>query len=95
MDFIKKKPLGLVLHPEDLSSKDLNRPVIDEIMSHDVAKELDVKAAIEAAIRIGGEIAKQLDREKPIVRALVVKTLFEHSMQVDKRVMKVLKELGI
>jgi hypothetical protein len=95
MDFIKKNKSGRLLHPEELSAKDLNRPVIDEIMSHDAAKEFNIKACVEDAIRIGGELAKQLDGLKPMTRALIVKTLWEHSAQVDKKCYRVLKALGI
>ena len=59
----------LILHPEDLSSKELGRPVIDDIMTSRLAVELDIKRAIAEAGRRGTEMAKQLDHLKPVTPA--------------------------
>lgn len=90
-----KAPKGVILSPEDLTSKQLNMTAMDDILSQNVAIELGIERAIEDAVRIGTEIAKQLEQLKPVTRALIVKTLFEHSQQQDKKVFKALKSLGI
>lgn len=94
-DKFKNRPGKLILSPDELTSKQLSQPVIDDIMTNKAAVELDMKRAIEEAIRLGTEIAKQLEKLKPVTRALIVKTLFEHSMQQDKKVMRALKDMGI
>lgn len=85
----------LVLHPDDLSAKDLARPVVDSIMQDQDAQALQIDQAIADAITVGTEIAKQLEHLKPITRCMVVKTLYEYGMQKERRYFQLLKKLGI
>ena len=93
-----RKPDGSVktiLHPDDLSAKDLARPVIDDIMTDKDAQALQIDRAIADAIIAGHEIAKQLEHLKPITRCMVVKTLYEHGMANERKYFKILQKLGI
>ena len=87
--------VGKVLLPEDLSDKQLSLPLIDHVAQDPAAHGIDVKRTIEDAIEIGQDIAKQLDKIKPMTRALIVKTLFEHSREKDKKAFAILAKLGI
>lgn len=103
MGRIKRKPFrdlrlaakeGKVLHPEDLSSQDLNSPLIDTVVP-DIEFRALVEKNIEEAIRVGGEIAKMLDSVKPMARVMITKTLYEHTMQNDRKMVQMIKKTGL
>ena len=85
---------GKVLHPEDLSSKDLSTTLLESTVP-DIEFRAVIEKNIEQAIRVGTDIANILDDVKPIARVMIAKTLYEHSMQTDRKVVQMLKKSGL
>lgn len=85
---------GKILHPEDLSSKELGTSLI-ETVAPDLEFRAVIEKNIEQAVRVGTDIAKILEDVKPIARVMITKTLFEHTMQNDRKVVQMLKKSGL
>lgn len=85
---------GKVLHPEDLSSKDLSTSLIETVVP-DLEFRAVIEKNIEQAIRVGTDIAKILEDVRPIARVMITKTLYEHTMQNDRKVVQMIKKSGL
>lgn len=85
---------GKILNPEDLSSQDLNTPLIETVVP-DIEFRAVVEKNIEEAIRIGTDIANILNSVKPMARVIITKTLFETSMDKDKKMVQLIKKSGL
>lgn len=85
---------GKILHPEDLSAQELNAPLIESVIP-DIEFRAVIEKAIEEAIRVGTEISKTLEDVKPIARIMICKTLYEHTMENDRKAVQMLKKSGL
>lgn len=68
---------------------------IDPNFLRRVEMEIDLSAAIETSIKMGKEMAMQLEAEKPIVRCLVTKVLFQETKKRFPAIFDHLDKLGI
>lgn len=82
---------GKILTPEELSSQELNSSLIETVVP-DVEFRAIVEKNIEESIRVGMDIARMLDDVKPMARVMIAKTLYEHTMQVDRKMVQLLKK---
>jgi hypothetical protein len=85
---------GRTLTPEDLSSKDLSTTIL-ETVAPDIEFRVLVEKNIEDAIRVGVDIAKILDDVKPMARVMITKALYEHTLQVDRKMVQLIKKSGL
>jgi hypothetical protein len=85
---------GKVLHPEDLSSRDLDTPLIEAVIP-DLELRAVVEKGIEEAIRVGTEIAKIMEGVKPLARVMIAKTIYNHTLESDKRMVQMIKKSGL
>jgi len=103
MTKIKRKPFknmrlaakeGKVLHPEDLSSQELNQTVLEHA-APDMEFRALVEKNIEEAIRVGVQIARMLDDVKPMARVFIAKNIYAHTMEIDRKMVQLLKNSGM
>lgn len=85
---------GQILHPEDLSSQELNAPLIETVIP-DLELRALVEKNIEEAVRIGTDVAKMMEHVKPLARVMIAKTIYEHTMQVDRKMVQLIKKTGL
>lgn len=85
---------GKTLTPEDLSSADLNTTLLETVVP-DVNFRSQVEKSIQDAIRIGTEMAKMMDDVKPMARVMIAKTIYEHTMQTDRKMVQLIKRSGL
>jgi len=103
MTKIKRKPFkhmrlaakeGKVLHPEDLTSQELNQTILETSIP-DMEFRAVVEKNIEQAIKVGVEIARMLDDVKPMARVMIAKNIYDHTMEVDKKMVQLLRNSGM
>lgn len=85
---------GRTLTPEDLPSSDLNHSLL-ETVAPDIEFRVLVEKNIQDAIRVGTEIAKILDEVKPMARVMIAKTIYEHTLHTDKKMVQMIKKAGL
>jgi hypothetical protein len=88
------KKEGKTLTPEDLSSKDLGTSLLENMVP-DAEFRAIVEKSIQDAIRVGTEIGKLLDDVKPMSRVMIAKTIYEHTLHTDKKMVQLIKKSGL
>ena len=88
------KKQGKVLTPEELSSKDLGTALLERVVP-DIEFRVIVEKNIADAIRVGTEIGKIMDEVKSMARVMIAKTIYEHTMQTDRKMVQLIKKTGL
>jgi hypothetical protein len=64
-----------------------------------VAPDIEFRVLVEKnisdAIRVGTEIAKIMEEVKPMARVMIAKTIYEHTMQTDRKMVQMIKKSGL
>lgn len=68
---------------------------LDQEMVRRISMEVDLSAALDAAIKLGKEFALRMEEEKPVTRCIITKILFQETKKRFPVIFEHLDKLGV